>query len=273
MRWRINRMLFQIIIALALALSLIIVIIVLRLRLAEYKRGEDHFRLTMLEQNKFFSIVSHELKSPLTAILLSIQNQERILNSIELSGVTQNKLLQASNVISKEIKTFASLVNSLVDLDGLLDISKISAGELYIDRKMNNLSTLVEDIIRREKPQLELAKIQLEILIQENVLVPIDKLRIDQVISNLLSNIIKYAPGKPAKLILSTTGDMAHLSLYDQGPGIPLGSQDIIFERFERAGTTASAGLGLGLFISKHIVDAHHGRIKVKSMPGSGSCF
>jgi len=188
-------MIFQIVTALALALSMITVIIVLSLRIAEHKRSVAHLRAKILEQNKFFSIASHELKSPLTSILLLIQNQERILSSEELGGVTQNQLLQASKVISKEIKTFTSLVNSLIDLDGLLDISKISAGELCLDRKMSNLSVLIEEILRREKQHLEFANIQIENSIQENVVVPIDKFRIDQVISNLLSNMIKYAPG------------------------------------------------------------------------------
>jgi len=228
---------------------------------------------TTQARDQFLSIVSHELKSPLTSILLSIQSQERILSAINSINLSSSEVLSSSKIISKEIRTFVSIIDSLLDLDSLLDVALISEGKLLLNRKRTNLSTLINNILLNEEEKLKSANIRFDKSIQKNVFVFIDKLRIEQVIKNLLSNAIKYAPGRPLNFIFSIEEDNATIVLSDKGPGIPTGYDTKIFDRFERAGVTSTVGLGLGLFISKEIILAHHGRIRVISEAGIGSRF
>jgi signal transduction histidine kinase len=101
-----------------------------------------------------------------------------------------------------------------------------------------------------------------------------DSLRIEQVLINLLTNAFKYAPGKPISITLEKTGDMACIRVKDQGPGIPREAQERIFKRFERVKASDNiGGLGLGLYISHQIVEAHKGRIFVNSSENQGAEF
>jgi signal transduction histidine kinase len=108
----------------------------------------------------------------------------------------------------------------------------------------------------------------------DEVSIVADNFRIEQVIVNLLSNAMKYGAGKPIQITLTQKEATVELAFRDQGIGIPLDKQAVIFGRFERASNTQNiGGLGLGLYIAKQIVEAHHGEIKVESQPESGSTF
>jgi signal transduction histidine kinase len=118
------------------------------------------------------------------------------------------------------------------------------------------------------------AKCHLELHLDSKVVGVWDRARIEQIIVNLISNAIKYAPEKLVKVEVSVKGETAKLVVQDFGPGIPREQQAKIFERFERAGASRNiAGLGLGLFIVKQVVEAHHGTISVDSQEGEGSTF
>jgi signal transduction histidine kinase len=237
--------------------------------ITERKRLETDLRVAIAARDEFLSIASHELKTPLTAIQLLIQNQERLLRSAGPAALPYERLARGSEIILKEIKRLAVLI------DDLLDVSRISAGRLSLNREVIDLHSLIKEVLAREEMQLIKARMPLEEDLQENVLIAIDRLRIDQVLTNLLSNAIKYAPGKPLRVGLAAEGGVARIEVRDQGPGISKGDQDKLFTRFERAAASATAvsGLGLGLFISKQIVEAHHGKIKINSEPGSGASF
>jgi signal transduction histidine kinase len=101
-----------------------------------------------------------------------------------------------------------------------------------------------------------------------------DRLRIEQVVENLLSNALKYGGAQPISVIVERNGEEARLTVRDRGIGIDAADQQRIFDRFERAVASQRAGgFGLGLWITKQIVDAHGGSIRVESTPGSGSAF
>jgi signal transduction histidine kinase len=101
-----------------------------------------------------------------------------------------------------------------------------------------------------------------------------DRLRIEQVISNLLSNAIKYGAGSPIEIVVSVAGDVARLEVHDHGVGISADDQARLFNRFERVGSIKSfGGLGLGLYVARQIVSAHHGTIRVESEPSVGTTF
>lgn len=249
-------------------------------RLKQVEKNEEQFRLVQkksLEEVKqalafrdeFLAIASHELKTPLTSLQLSIQSLGRILSNATSGVLPMDRLTRSSEVISKEIKRLGILI------DDLLDVSRISAGKLSLNLEPTSLLGLIDEVLLRDEERLRMAQVQIEKLIQQDVTLTIDKLRIDQVITNLISNAIKYAPGKPLQIHLETDGAKVSLGVFDQGPGIPKGFETRIFDRFERAvaGATAISGLGLGLFISKQIVEAHQGKIQVKTERGKGACF
>jgi signal transduction histidine kinase len=100
-----------------------------------------------------------------------------------------------------------------------------------------------------------------------------DRNRLDQVVTNLVANAIKYAGGKPIDIEIASRGGSAFVSVRDRGPGISVADQERIFQQFERAVPPAIAGLGLGLWIASRIVEAHGGSIKVESRPGEGASF
>jgi len=100
-----------------------------------------------------------------------------------------------------------------------------------------------------------------------------DRLRVDQILTNLITNAFKYGPGKPIEITLSEDGTDAVVAIQDGGVGIPKSDQDRIFARFERAAARGTLGLGLGLYIVREIVQAHGGTIAVESEPGKGSLF
>ena len=167
-------------------------------------------------------------------------------------------------------------VNSLTELvEDLLDITRIQAGKFDLTSldKMN-LSALVREIADRFSEQLKSADRSVELSLNDDLIGVWEKHRIEQVIVNLLSNAIKYASKKPIHISTSRSDHSARLIVADGGPGIEKEKQPKIFERFERAtSSTNISGMGLGLYIVRKIVEAHHGTIQLESEPGKGSKF
>jgi signal transduction histidine kinase len=159
-------------------------------------------------------------------------------------------------------------------IDGLLDVSRIQAGRFDLEPRQLNVAELCEEVAARFAPQLSQTRTPLELVLDRSLEARWDKRRIGQVLANLFSNALKYAHGKPVKLFAERNGERVTLTLIDSGPGIALERQSQIFERFERAGAAPNiAGLGLGLFIARRIVEAHHGTVTVESDTGRGAKF
>lgn len=219
-------------------------------------------------RDEFLSIASHELKTPLTSLSLQIQMTKQNINVSEGKTPTAEKLTKIFEASDKQV----SRLNRLVE--DLLDVSRIQSGNLSFEFDRTNLSEIVKEILHRSSEQFIKANCPLEMNIQENVIGYLDSGRIEQVIENLISNVLKYAPGKPVKISLSGSARRAQLTVEDSGPGIQPEMQSKIFERFERANPSRYVtGLGLGLYIVKEIVKAHHGDIILQSTPGIGSKF
>jgi signal transduction histidine kinase len=138
-----------------------------------------------------------------------------------------------------------------------------------------DLVNLVQEVVERYRPQWEVANSTVKVeLLGEPPKGQWDRLRMEQVISNLLTNAIKYGRGKPIDFSISGNMSEARISIRDYGPGISKADQARIFNRFERAGSIGSyGGLGLGLYITRQIVTAHGGTIDIESEVGNGSTF
>ncbi|MCU1279153.1 MAG: Sensory box histidine kinase [bacterium] len=217
-------------------------------------------------RDDFLSIASHELKTPLTSLKLQVQGLS-MMPPASLSPEDGARVKQTLDVIDRQVVRLDKLIANL------LDVSRIAAGRLLIDPAEADLSTLVREVVRQFEPQLARCHCKLESRIEESVVGWWDAPRIDQVVTNLISNAIKYGDGKPIELSVESTPESARVTVRDHGIGISPEDQRRIFGRFERAASLSYGGLGLGLFISAQIVRAHGGTIRVESTPELGSLF
>jgi PAS domain S-box-containing protein len=221
----------------------------------------EEIKMLNARKDEFIGIASHELKTPLTSISGYLQILERNLtNDINIGFVK---------------KTKAQLNKLMVLVSDLLDVSKIQAGKLELTIETFNLNSLLTETIEIVQP---LSNSHLLVFNSgfEEILVLADKRRIEQVIINLLTNAVKYSPkANKVNIEVNKSDKYATVSIKDFGIGISSEQQEHVFARFFRADGLAShmSGLGLGLYISKEIIDRHKGNINVKSEAGKGSEF
>jgi signal transduction histidine kinase len=216
-------------------------------------------------RDDFLSIASHELKTPLTPLQLKLQFLQKSLSAA--SEHTSMDLARMLDSTQDHVRRLSQLVNNL------LDVSRLSAGKLDLTPEPLELGSLVREVVERFEPQATRTFTRLELDLS-----PVpghwDRLRLEQVVTNLLTNALKYGEGTAVRVSVSEEGDLARLTVQDQGIGIALEAQTRIFGRFERAVTGHHySGLGLGLFIVQQIVEGMGGTIRVDSAPGKGATF
>jgi signal transduction histidine kinase len=223
----------------------------------------------ILARDEFLSIASHELKTPITSLSLQTQSMLRGLKINPDLVPAREKLSQFFSSSYQQIHRLALLV------DDLMDISRLHSGRLTLRFETVNVSDILLDTANRVAAQAQAAGCKLESSIQSNVIADCDGLRIEQVINNLISNAIKYAPGTPLKISLTGNNKSLCITVEDGGAGIPKESQNKIFERFERVNPPKKniSGLGLGLFIVRQIVLAHAGDVHLEKSSYGGAKF
>jgi PAS domain S-box-containing protein len=226
-----------------------------------YREAQDAIRL----RDEFLAIASHELRTPLTTLQLQLDSLERTANHVPPDQAARLRRKLASS--SRQVVRLVDLV------DSLLDVARITTGRLAIKPEWMDLVEVAGDMIDRFEHQARGAGSTLEIDAGESPIdVHWDRLRVEQVLSNLLSNAIKYGAGKPVDLRLERAGDRVRLIIRDRGIGIREADVERIFGRFERAVSVRHyGGLGLGLFITRQIVEAHDGEISVVAGEGPGA--
>jgi signal transduction histidine kinase len=159
-------------------------------------------------------------------------------------------------------------------IENLLDVSRIATGQLKLELEEFDVCDAVRDVVRRLGEDAERAGCKLELHADKPAFGKWDRLRVEQVATNLFSNAIKYAAGKPIEISLESDANIARLRVHDHGIGIGPESISRIFDRFERAVSARHfGGLGMGLYITRQIVEAHGGAIFVTSELGVGSTF
>lgn len=218
-------------------------------------------------RNEFLSIASHELNTPITSLKLQLQMvRKTLLNSTD-GHIALDRFTKSVDASVKQVDRLINLVQIL------LDVSRIQSGRFLFSFEKMNAEEVVLEVYERHKEILTHSGCHVTMDLPENLTVVWDKIRIEQVITNLLTNAIKYAPGQ-LELSMKEEGDNVLISVTDHGKGIPSHKLKTIFERFERATTSDSvSGLGLGLFIVKQIVEGHMGKIEVFSKPDEFTTF
>ncbi len=229
------------------------------------RRAQDAIRA----RDEFLSVAAHELKTPITALRLNLER------ALYVTARTPGDSLPKATVE----KTLAPAVRQLDRLrqllDALLDVSRLTSHRLSLEVSATDLVEITREVATRLEAPARAAGVELQLeLPSEPVILFGDRVRLEQVLNNLLTNAIKYGGGKPVRLKVEQQPDMAALTVRDQGIGIAPQDQARIFNRFERATTTRqSDSLGLGLYIAKEIVTAHGGTITVASELGRGTAF
>jgi PAS domain S-box-containing protein len=236
----------------------------------ERRRIESELQAAVKARDEFLCIASHELKTPLTPLKLQIQSFHRAIEQGHLEELGAPRIRDMSRVALRQIDKLSSLIESL------LDVTRISAGKLHLDFRKVDLSALITEIVDRHQDQIRETRCEVRLHHDvEPVIGRLDPIRIEQVVTNLLINALKYAPACAVEVgVTRETPAQVRLWVRDQGPGIPPEAQTKIFHRFERVGSPKEVGgLGLGLYISKQIVEAHGGSIELDSAPGRGTLF
>lgn len=216
-------------------------------------------------RDEFLNIASHELKTPLTSLKLQTQIILKKLAGNELSTEKVSFMLEQSN---RSIDRITRVVNDM------LDISRLSTGKLNLQTEVFNLSHLVKDVMERMRPIAESVGSSINFEGDETLEGNWDRFRLDQVLTNLISNATAYAAGTPIQITLKKDKKFAFLTISDKGPGLAREEFERIFLRYERGKEThGQRGLGIGLYIVKEIVNMHGGDIWVDSTIGEGSTF
>jgi signal transduction histidine kinase len=213
-------------------------------------------------RDEFLSIASHELYTPITSLKLTLQCLMRGATTLPAGAP---KLL---GVAERQCQRLVRLI------EDLLNVTRAQAGKLELKLEEVDLRALSQEVVERLDAELKRAGTMVVWRAEAPVLGTWDRARMDQVVTNLLLNAIKYGGGKPIEISVTAEGDKAELVVADRGIGIDPSRQPHIFERFER-GVSAQhyGGLGLGLYICRQIVVAHGGSIRVESELGVGSAF
>ena len=228
-------------------------------RLAEAVRARD----------EFISIASHELKTPLTPLKLQLQGLLRSAQRAQAGEVPMER-------VTHGMRNFERLVTRVGQLvENMLDVSRITSGRLVLEVDEVPVRALLEEVAHRLEHQLAEAGCPIRVECEHEGTVQGDRLRLGQVLENLVGNAAKYAPGGLVTLRARTDAGALLLEVEDRGQGIAPEDQQRIFARFERAVRDARhiGGLGLGLYIAREIVRAHGGDISVASEVGRGATF
>jgi signal transduction histidine kinase len=232
---------------------------------ARLRHSLDLAQKAVALRDEFLSVASHELRTPLTPLNLKLQTLQR---ELQRPGVPPERTRGHLEVALRMVRRLVELV------DELLDVSRISSGRLVLNPEPVDLTALVREALGRIEPEAARAGCALELEAPGPLPCRVDPLRFEQVLDNLLSNAMKYGPGRPVRVRLEQCETRVRLTVRDEGIGIPPGALERIFQRFERAVSERHyGGLGLGLYIARRIVEASGGTIAAASTPGQGATF
>ena len=212
-------------------------------------------------RDDFLMVASHELRAPVTNVSLQLQALNRQVDR----KAPRAQLRVMAEAAFHETNRLTSLI------DALLDAQQVK-GQLALELGDVDLSELVNDVTNRLRTRADQAGSEMVIDVP-----PIrgrwDRLRIDQVVTNLVLNALKYGRGRPVRVAAGEDGALVRLEVRDQGIGVASEDVQRIWGKFERAVPAHYGGIGLGLFIARQIVEAHQGHVDCESVPGVGSTF
>ena len=253
--------------AVAMLTSLVLATLVLERQRAEESLRQVEERLRRAEEGKvaardeFLQIAAHELRTPITALSAAVQ---LLLRDTAGGAPSAQTLRRTVELIGAQAARLETLV------ERLLDTVRIQAGRMELDITEADLVELCTQVAR--EAQALTTRHEITVLAPQPVRAPVDALRIEQVLRNLVDNAVKFSPGGRVEIAVSLAGRRAEIAVRDRGPGIPPELRERVFERFYQARPEEGRrGLGLGLHVSRHIVQLHGGEITAEQPPGGGT--
>ncbi|HKA57102.1 MAG TPA: PAS domain-containing sensor histidine kinase [Gemmatimonadales bacterium] len=236
--------------------------------ITDRKQLEAELRQAVRVRDDFLSIASHELRTPLTALKLRAEIMRRTVQQASLDGSVGARLKAEAAATVNHVQRLVTMV------DVLLDASRLAEGPLALDREEVEVGTLVASVADRMRESAATAGSALRVEVGAPISGRWDRFRIEQVVGNLIGNAIKYGAGRPIEVSAGPSAGKAVIAVNDQGVGISPEDQRRLFERFARLTPGRYyGGFGLGLWISRTIVEAHGGTIAVSSQLGNGASF
>jgi signal transduction histidine kinase len=210
------------------------------------------------------SLASHELKTPITSLQLGLQVMKNARPAAGDDPAMAAKLARATHQVGR----LANLSQNL------LDVVMLSAGGVVLQLNDADLREVIAQAVARCAEEARRAKCPIVLSAGPPVRVRCDKAWVEQAVTNLITNAIKFGKGRPIDLAVESKGATARITVTDHGIGVPLEDRRRIFERFERAVPSRHyGGLGLGLYVAREVAHAHAGSILVASEPDEGSTF
>jgi signal transduction histidine kinase len=223
------------------------------------KRELDRSKKALALRDEFIDLASHELKNPLTALKLNLESARMMMEDSDNSDLNPKFLLASL----RQLNRIENLVASM------MDTTLFESGQVTLRCEECDLVEIVRNVLLNT--QYDELSFSSE---DKNVIGSWDKIRTEQIISNLIDNAIKYGAGKPVSVTLIKVQDQIQFTVLDSGKGISKQDQKNIFEKFKRVNSNNKVeGLGLGLYLTKKLVELHKGQITVKSSVGQGSSF
>ncbi|MFJ7795597.1 ATP-binding protein [Pseudomonas sp. NPDC096950] len=236
--------------------------------LKKLQNTQNELEQAVRMRDDFMSIVAHEVRTPLNGLILETQLRKMHLARDNAAAFTLDKMHAMVERDERQIKSLIRLI------EDMLDVSRIRTGKLSIRPSRFDLVKLVANLLQNFAPQFDAAESTVTFSADAPVEGPWDEFRIEQVISNLLTNALRYGGKGPIDVRVYSHEGQARVEVQDRGIGISEENQKRIFQQFERVSAkTVVAGLGLGLFISEQIVAAHGGSIVVESRINEGALF
>jgi len=235
--------------------------------IAELQRTQAELARALTLRDEFMVMVTHELRTPLGVMALEVMLRQQRLAKGDLAWFSPERLQSMLDKDGRQVRSMTRLI------EDMLDVSRLQHGMLSIRRCRTDLAELARHVVADFEDQYR--QVPLSLIARPGIVGDWDDSRIAQVLVNLLSNALRYGGGAAVQVEVDLTDDgLARLAVTDQGPGIQAEDQQRIFQPFERLpGTSKAPGLGMGLYISQQLVQAHGGRIVLHSEPSKGASF
>jgi PAS domain S-box-containing protein len=216
----------------------------------------------------FLSIASHELRTPITGMKIRTQMFKRAIRNNSPHAYEPIRVTEMVDALDYGLDRMTRLI------EDMLDISKIQLGKLSLQCEPTDITKLVSEVIERMRPWFTSVGITVHTKLTEGLYCNLDRFRFEQVLTNLATNSIRYAPSAPVEVELKREANHVVLRFRDHGPGVPQVDHENIFKRFERrVSADKTSGMGLGLYICREILKSHGGTIRIDGETSPGTCF